>query len=284
MSDSISEQLSMVLGETPTSISPLSGGSVGEVYRAILRERDVVVKVYRGANPNLDIEGWMLRYLAEESNLPVPRVLHSAADLLVMEKLPGSSSFSGEAECDAARILAELHGITRDMHGLERDTLIGSLHQPNPDTDSWLEFFRDHRLLHMAREGVREGSVPLDTMSRIEKFASHLEEWLLEPGAPGLLHGDIWTTNVLASADGITGFIDPAIYFGHPEIELAFITLFGTFGNSFFSAYVELRPIEDGFFEVRKDIYNLFPLLVHVRLFGGSYLRSVESTIGRLGY
>ena len=284
MSRALTEQLAHVLGEAPTSIAPLSGGSVGEVYRASLKQRDVVVKVHRGANPNLDIEGWMLSYLAEHSELPVPKVLHTAPDLLAMEMLPGSSSFSREAEHHAAELLATLHGKQRHLHGLKRDTLIGSLHQPNPDTEHWVDFFRDHRLLHMAQEGVREGSVPLETMSRIEKFASHLEDWLMEPEHPSLLHGDVWTTNVLASGNRITGFIDPAVYYGHPEIELAFITLFGTFGSSFFDAYNELRPIPDGFFDLRRDIYNLYPLLVHVRLFGGSYLRSVESTIARFGY
>lgn len=284
MKGSLSERLADVLGQEPRSISPLSGGSVGEVYEAGLKGRDVVVKVYRGANPNLDIEGWMLRYLADHSELPVPEVLHASPDLLVIEKLPGSSSFSCASEQHAAELLANLHAFRRDTHGLERDTLIGSLHQPNPDAESWVDFFREHRLLHMAKEGVREGSVPLDTMARIEKFASHLEEWLLEPEHPSLLHGDVWTTNVLASGGKITGFIDPAVYYGHPEIELAFITLFGTFGNAFFTAYHERRPIPDGFFDLRRDIYNLYPLLVHVRLFGGSYLRSVEATIERLGY
>ena len=88
----------------------------------------------------------------------------------------------------------------------------------------------------------------------------------------------------MLSRDGrIAGFLDPAIYYADPEIELAFSTLFGTFGDAFFRAYGERRPLRPGFFEVRRDLYNLYPLLVHVRLFGGSYLGDVERILDRLG-
>ena len=88
---------------------------------------------------------------------------------------------------------------------------------------------------------------------------------------------------MLAERDHITGFLDPAIYYGHPEIELAFITLFNTFGEAFFHRYHALRPIAPGFFEQRRDLYNLYPLLVHVRLFGGGYVPPIERTLAGLG-
>lgn len=285
MNATLAEVVEQALGTPAQSISPLSGGSVGEVYRATLgADRDVVIKVDRGSEPRLNLEGDMLRYLREHSELPVPEVLHSAGDLLIMEMLPGSSLFSANAEENAADLLTELHTIRSAQHGFEYDTLIGSLHQPNPKTDKWIDFFRDHRLLHMAQNACKEGRMGLDTLNRIEKFASRLEEWLTEPEHPALLHGDVWTTNVLSEGDHITGFIDPAVYYGHPEIELAFITLFNTFGNAFFDRYAERNGIDSDFFETRRDIYNLYPLLVHVRLFGGSYIRSVESTLTRFGH
>jgi len=107
---------------------------------------------------------------------------------------------------------------------------------------------------------------------------------LIEPAKPSLIHGDAWTGNILALNDQIIGFLDPAIYFADAEIELAFTTLFGTFGDSFFGRYEEIRPIEPGFLEARLDIYNLYPLLVHVRLFGGSYVSSVERVLKRFGF
>ncbi len=198
--------------------------------------------------------------------------------------LRGDSRFSTAAQAHAADLLAALHAITAPAFGLERDTLIGGLHQPNPWTDSWLTFFRERRLLYMGREGVRSGRLPADVLARLEKFCGQLERWLAEPERPSLLHGDVWTTNVLAVGERITGFVDPAIYYGHPEIELAFTTLFGTFDRAFFARYQELRPIPPGFFEERRDIYNLYPLLVHVRLFGGSYVQSVVNSLRRFGF
>jgi fructosamine-3-kinase len=266
-------------------ISPLSGGCVGQVYRVRLADGTVLVaKVDDSAQPVLATEGFMLRYLAEHSALPVPAVIHESNRLLLMAFLPGDSHFNGEAQAHAAELLAALHAITAPAYGLERATLIGGLHQPNPWTDSWLDFFREHRLLYMANEGLRNGRLPQSILPRLEKFCGRLDEWLAEPERPSLLHGDVWTTNVLAQGGQITGFIDPAIYYGHPEIELAFTTLFGTFDQPFFDRYHELRPIPPGFFEERRDIYNLYPLLVHVRLFGGSYVHSVDRTLRRFGF
>jgi len=112
-------------------------------------------------------------------------------------------------------------------------------------------------------------------------LAAKLSELLGEPAAPALLHGDVWSGNVLARGNRITAFLDPAIYFGHPEVELAFITMFRTFGERFFAAYEEVRQVDPGFMEERRHVYNLYPYLVHVRLFGGSYVASVEGILSR---
>ena len=94
----------------------------------------------------------------------------------------------------------------------------------------------------------------------------------------------MWDGNVLCQNGRIGGFVDPAIYYADPEIELAFATLFNTFDRPFFDRYTEIRPISPGFFEERRHIYNLYPLLVHVRLFGGSYVNSVDGVLQRFGY
>lgn len=271
---------------TPVKMSvSLGGGMVGQVYRVELADgRQVVAKTTSNPEAFLEREGAMLRYLAENSSLPVPAVLHSSATLLLMEYVEGNSGFSPMAEQHAAALLADLHGITAPAYGLEVPTLIGGLHQPNPLTDSWIDFFRDQRLLYMAGVAHRAGRLPEALHRRVESFAQQLPRWLIEPERPALLHGDVWTTNVLAVGGRITAFIDPAIYYGHPEIELAFITLFNTFGAAFFERYQALRTIAPRFWEERRDIYNLYPLLVHVRLFGGGYVSGVDRTLRRFGY
>ena len=226
----------------------------------------------------------MLRYLAENSKLPVPAVLHSDNQLLLIEFVAGSNQFTANAQRHAAELLAILHGITAPAFGFESDTLIGGLHQPNPWTGSWLTFFRDQRLLFMGQEAMRAGRLPGRIFARLEAFADRLDRWLYEPESPSLIHGDAWGGNIMATTNRISAFVDPAIYFADAEIELAFTTLFGTFDDSFFSRYREIRPINPGFMEERRQIYNLYPLLVHVRLFGGGYVQSVSDTLARCGY
>ena len=253
---------------------PLAGGCIGDVQALDLVDgRRVVVKV---GGAQLNLEGWMLKYLAVHSTLPVPDVLHMEPDLLVLSYIETAGSINVDAQRDAADHLARLHTVKGRTFGLERDTLIGGLTQPNKETTSWRTFFVEQRLLYMGRQAMTAGRLPTATFKRIETLCGSVGQWIDEPAAPSLIHGDMWTGNVLCKAGRIAGFVDPAIYYADPEIELAFSTLFGTFDDAFFERYQEHRPLAPGFFEERRDLYNLYPLLVHVRLFGGSYLNSVE--------
>ncbi len=265
--------------------APLAGGCIGDVSAVDLSDgsRVVVKAAPDGEDAQLDVEAWMLTYLAAHSALPVPDVLHAAPDLLILTHLDTAGGLTPTAEREAADHLAALHSVTAQSFGLERATLIGGLHQPNMPADSWIAFFAEQRLLYMAEEACRAGRLPKDVTPRIEKLCGRLAAWLGEPDAPRLIHGDMWTGNVLCADGHITGYIDPAIYYADPEIELAFSTLFGTFGDTFFARYQEHRPLAPGFFEERRDLYNLYPLFVHVRLFGGSYVQSVSRTLQRFG-
>lgn len=279
MNDILNGQIEDILGAVPVHLEVLRGGCIGEVYRVEFEDgRSVVAKVADGTGATLAVEGYMLRYLREKSRLPVPEVYHSA-DTLLMEFVEGESELDAGAQEHAAELLADLHGVRGEAFGLERDTVIGGLHQPNPRYEQWIPFFREQRLLYMGHEAARVGRLPMALLKRLERLAAQLEQWLNEPAYPALIHGDMWTSNILAQDGQITVFLDPAIYYAHPEVELAFSTLFGTFGQPFFQRYHALRPIEAGFFEVRRDIYNLYPLLVHVRLFGGGYVGAVDQIL-----
>jgi fructosamine-3-kinase len=279
------ERIAQAAGTPVAGHAPLSGGCVGEVHRVDLDDgRSVVAKVDRARTGTLPDEGWMLDLLAERTDLPAPRALLTEPDLLVMTMLPGTTGAgSPGAQRHAADLLAALHSVTADRFGLERPTRIGGLAQPNDWSESWIDFYRDRRLLEMARQASEAGRLPAPAHDRLRRLADRLGTIIDEPNAPALVHGDIWSGNILSDGDRITGFIDPALHFAHPEVELAFITLFGTLGAPFFERYAEQRPIRPGFFETRRTVYLLYPLLVHVRLFGGGYLGQLESCLADLG-
>lgn len=280
----LAEGVEGYIGERLKSARPMGGGCIGEVYKVELEDGSpLVAKVDRDGESHLEREAYMLSYLRERSDLPVPEVYHGSGTLLLMEFVEGSSRFSEGAERHAAELLASLHGIAAGSYGHERDTLIGSLDQPNPQTENWVEFFREQRLMYLARVAYDAGRLPVEDLRRVERLAERLEGLIGEPNPPALIHGDVWSANVLAMGDRITAFLDPALYYADPEIELAFISLFNSFGDPFLERYAEIRGIDRGFFETRRDLYNLYPLLVHVYFFGGGYLDSVRDTLGRFG-
>ncbi len=287
MTDDLRHLILKAAGAAPVSINRLGGGCVGEVYRVHLEDgRDVVVKLDRAkGGGTLDVEGAMLRYLADHARLPVPGVIHASPGIVVMDYIENDGGAIGpDAQRHGAELLAELHALTAPSFGFATDTLIGGLNQPNGEYDCWRDFFGEQRLIHMGAEALHAGRLSGEVMGRLENFAADIGKWIEEPESPSLIHGDVWGGNVLVREGRIAGFVDPAIYYADAEIELAFSTLFSTFSDVFFARYREIRPIKPGFFEERCDIYNLYPLLVHTRLFGGHYAGSVERTLKRFGY
>ena len=286
MGHNFKTRLESALGSPVMETAPLSVGfGLSGLVVRLKDGRHLAVKARTGHDgPSLALEGYMLSELTRLSDLPVPHVHIAEPDLLVMDFIENDDgAITEDVERHAAELIAALHAIPRNSFGYAQDTLIGPLHQPNPKTARWIPFFRDARLMYMAREAYLEGSLPAELFGRIERLADRLDDYLVEPPFPSLLHGDLWTGNVLVTGQRIAGFVDPAIYFGRPEIELAFTTMFGTFGPAFFEAYESLLPLEPGFHEVRRDLYNLYPTLVHVRLFGASYVARVERTLSWLG-
>lgn len=279
----LSRAIEAAIGQRPSRMTRLSGGCIAETYKVALDDGRRVVAKFNVSEGSLSLEGWMLRYLQRHSRLPVPAVLHADDRLLVIDYVATSGGITPAVERHAAELLAALHQVTAPAYGLERDTLIGPLPQPNPESTDWLGFFREQRLLHMAGLARNAGRLPGRLMHRIEWLAGRLERWIEAPAPPSLIHGDMWAGNLLARDGRVAGFVDPAIYYADPEIELAFATLFGTFGTAFFEHYGALRPLRPGFFEVRRELYNLYPLLVHLRLFGGAYLAQVTRTLDRFG-
>ena len=283
--DELSQRLEALLGERVVSHTPLGGGCVADVRRVTLASGTrVVVKL--DPERRARVEARMLGTLADTGVAPVPGVIACDDEILVLEHVEHGGGVSAEVERDAAERLAALHAHTTDdgRFGLGYDGLIGGLHQPNDWHASWPEFYADRRLRTMADDALTHGGLDRPLRDRVHRAADSIDT-LLEgaTNTPGLIHGDVWSGNVLTRSERVAAFIDPACHYADPEVELAFITMFSTFGDAFFERYHALRPIGAGFWERRRAVYVLYPLLVHARLFGGEYAASVGRTLDELG-
>ena len=291
MAGSISDKLETALGSVIVRSKPLSGGDIADVSLLTLADgRQVVAKRPRMDQPDTtSVEKMMLKHLGSKSSLPVPDVLFQSKGILVLSYIPHKGATDGSAAAkNAARHIANLHAVqpkgSRPFFGFNKDTYIGPLPQQNKPSDNWCNFFKERRLIAMATSCARTGRLPQALMARIENLAAQLDDFLPARPVSSLLHGDLWAGNILMDEDQIAGFIDPAISYGHNEMDLAFIDLMGGFDPVFFGAYNELMPIDDAFFKNRKAVYQIWPLLVHVRLFGGDYVNQVDKIVADLGF
>ena len=285
--DGLSQRMQALWGVAPQRWRALQGGSIAQVYYLQFSAQatpahgrsEVVVKLGEG---DFVLEATMLAYLRQHSRLPVPQVLHSQQDMLVLEYLPGQASLSPAAERHAAELFADLHQRSAEAYGFAHDTLIGSLRQPNPRSQHWGDFFSTQRLRHFATLAYDRGHLPQTLRQRVEKVAAAIDVYLDEPPRPALIHGDVWQGNLLSDGQQLTAVLDPALYYADAEVELAYMRLFNTFGEAFFRRYYALRPPRPG--EARRCLlYQLYPLLVHTYYFGSSYPTLIAAKLEQLG-
>lgn len=272
-------------GGAPERARRVGGGSINHAALVSLAGgREVFVKWHPGAAPGFfGAEADGLRRLEATGTVRVPEVLgvldEGAVPALVLEALEVVGR-SEAAMADAGRRLAALHGTRGLAPGLERDNIIGSLPQANGAASDgrWLTFFGERRL------GALAYGLPAGPRRRLEALIPNLSRWLSEPeGGCALLHGDLWSGNLVCTRAGAGVLVDPAVYAGHPEVDLAMTRLFGGFSSSFYGAYQEVAGRFDPELDARLELYNLYPLLVHVHLFGGGYVGQVEATLRRFG-
>jgi fructosamine-3-kinase len=180
---------------------------------------------------------------------------------------------------DFGRYLAKLHRHTDKNFGLDHDNYIGSLHQGNKKHIEWISFFIVERLEAQIRLAKNSHIIDSSLIKYFDKLFRVLPE-IFPTENPSLLHGDLWSGNYLNSGNGSACIIDPAVYYGFREMDIAMSKLFGGFDSEFYSAYNEEFAMEKGW-EQRVDICNLYPLLVHVNLFGGGYIETVKNIVKR---
>lgn len=284
--DSIRQQLSESLGQDIASENRVSGGSINQAAQIILSDgRSCFLKWNTSANPDMFVkeEKGLQLLRSADTSLRVPEVFatrktESGTGFLLQEFIREEQSKTGSAE-RFGQSLAALHQHHKKQYGLDHDNYIGKLAQPNNWHDSWIEFFVKERMEPQLKMATDSGKLGSETVVHFESMYKQLPE-IFPDEPPSLLHGDLWGGNYFFDDEGRATIYDPAVYYGHREIELAFTYLFGGFSGNFYDAYEEAYPLESGFNQ-RKDIYNLYPLLVHTNLFGGSYASQVEGIVRR---
>lgn len=272
------------------STSRISGGDINEAYGLTLTGgKRIFMKANTKKNLSLFIaEASGLGAIARTKAIGTPQILGAGTDedrggysFLLLEFISGKRSDTGYWE-EFARQLSNMHCastaglVPNGKYGFDRDNYIGRRDQVNTGYDSWVRFFRDCRLERQFKDAAPY--FDKEDWQGIIRFLDHLDEILVEPEYPSLLHGDLWAGNVITGNDGMAWLIDPAVYVGHAEADLAMTELFGGFPPVFYDAYKEVMSLQPGY-ERRRDVYNLYHLLNHLNMFGRMYLPDVKRIV-----
>jgi fructosamine-3-kinase len=275
------EGVAEALGSRVVGRRAVSGGDINQAHELTLADgRIVFAKTNRGADPAMfPAEARGLAWLAEAGALRIPRVLAQSPSFLVLERI-----VAGRRRPDfderLGRGLAALHRHGAPGFGLDHDNFIGRLPQANAPVPEpgWAAFYRARRLEPQLRRAVDAGLATPSLRRGCERLFAVLEERVGPPEPPARVHGDLWGGNLLVDEGGEPCLIDPAVHGGHREVDLGMMSLFGGFSPAVFDAYDEAAPLPDGH-EDRVPLYQLYFLLVHVNLFGGSYVSSAERAL-----
>jgi fructosamine-3-kinase len=276
--ESLESRVARVLGDIVVRARTLTGGKRGDVVRIDLERHGPVVAKAASPDSRLTLEAAMLRHLRDVKCIPVPEVLYADDGLLVLGHIDGEH-LRPEAEPHCGELLAQLHDVCGLQFGFASETLNGRIVLPSPWTNSWISFFREYRLRFSMMLADRHYPLPEECRRDLQHILERTDRLLREPAHPSLLHGDLWAANVLCADDRVTAFLDPSACYGDPEFELAYIDAWGSFGPGFWDAYCAHHAIDDGFHSVRKHVYALYPLLMHVYYFGDRFLPRLQRAI-----
>lgn len=282
--EAIQKELNSFMGASfiPSKIKSVGGGSInraasfewnGTRFFIKWNSADKYPRMFEKESHGLSLLRW-------HSEITVPEPLHAdtagtyAFLLMIFEE-------GGKQKPDFwenfGRRLAKMHQNNSEYFGLDRSNYIGSLVQNNNYRSSWSEFFIEMRLKPLLKMAFNSGYITHAVDASFRRFFQRMDE-LFPNEPPALLHGDLWSGNFMCGANGQAVLIDPAVYYGHREMDLAMSQLFGGFSPDFYSFYHEAYPLETGW-ESRMDLCNLYPLLVHINLFGYGYVGQLEQII-----
>lgn len=282
--DAINKELKNIYGNNFQLFSsiPLAGGDINTVYKLNTSEGSFCIKLNNSSKLQdlFEKEAAGLQHLESKSNFTLPKVIKwgtfSDQSYLLLSFIETGSPKNNYWELFGGN-LAAMHMQSANKFGLEYDNYIGSLKQCNSLENDWASFYTNQRLIPQTKLALDKGLVDTSFLKSIENLCSKLEE-LFPNEPPALLHGDLWSGNFIIDSQSKPALIDPAIYYGHREMDLAMTMLFGGFHEQLYTVYNASYPLEKAWKD-RVSICQLYPILVHVNLFGGSYINHARAII-----
>jgi fructosamine-3-kinase len=269
------------ISEDILEISPLSGGDINQVF--LVRTsgaRYVVKRNSKTRFPNMFLkEARGLTTLSEKGvrTPDVKAVFDDTTDQFLVMEYISQQPVNKEYWENFGRSLSKLHQNSNPNFGLDYNNYIGSLDQVNAEKKVWTTFFIENRVLPMVKMAFDKQALDKVHIRGFDRLFTVFSK-LVPEEKPALLHGDLWSGNLLCGKGGSPVFIDPAIYYGHRETDIAMTRMFGGFHPDYLDIYQEEYPLEKGW-EKRLSLHNLYPNLVHLVLFGRAYLGGIESVI-----
>lgn len=282
MDKEFQNHISEILGSSIVKYLAVSGGDSSNAYKIETTGDYLFIKT-NTATHALDMfkkEAFGLNLIEQTKTIKTPNLLgfgsFNQTAYLILEYIESKSATSADLEKLGVQ-LAQLHQCSVDHFGLETDNYIGLLTQSNKTKNNWLDFYNEKRLCPQLLLAKSNGLLSANEYPNGETIKERLSVYF-DNIKPSLLHGDLWNGNYLISKSGTPYLIDPAVYYGHSEVDIAMSKLFGGFGNAFYNAYHANIP-KDKYTPERIEMYQLYYLLVHLNMFGRSYYGSVSDIL-----
>lgn len=274
---------SIAPNENLMTMRPVSGGDINLAFYVQTEKNQYFVKANRQMSIGFfEFEKRGLEMISATNTIDVPQVIDcnevEGIPMLWLEWVEGEKT--KETDVLLGERLAGMHLAEVKGYGFEGESYIGRLKQENKFMDDWLEYYRNVRLKGQLERGRTSGTIRLEREKRLVTLIERLDEWIPRTPKSCLLHGDLWGGNWMCGPGGAPYLIDPAVLYGHHEFELAFTELFGGFSTRFYESYNAVFPLSNEY-EERKELYQLYYLLVHLNLFGESYGSSVDRILRR---
>lgn len=284
LNNKIKSKIENILGSQITKMNSLSGGCISSSYKVNTKDGNSYFLKYNyssGSDMFLT-EAHGLQELDKPGVITIPKVISFDKEFILLDLIENSGRSKNFSE-DFGRKFAVLHKFNNEKYGFYEDNYIGSNPQLNiPDNDeekNWTKFYFQKRILYQFHLAEKSGNSTSDLRSSISKLENKIDLIVTDNGEkPSLLHGDLWGGNYMVDKNGFACLIDPAVYYGNREADLAMTKLFGGFDSEFYRAYNEEFPLPDGY-DYRENIYKLYHVLNHLNLFGSGYYSQAISLI-----